>query len=133
MADREKVIKGLECLAQKQAASPNPCRDCGYVRRVNFAYCVIDVAADALELLKEQEPKVLSHDEAIVLPEGTPVWFEESTDTGQTFLSPMICHGNGLYGNRFMQIDAKQLYWGGRRFWTARPTEEQRKAVKWDD
>ncbi len=92
----------------------------------------IEVLEDVRELLKEQEPRVLTHDEAIALPEGTPVWFEESTDAGQTFLGPMICHGNGLYGNRFMQVDAKQLYWRGRRFWNARPTNEQREAVKWE-
>lgn len=129
MADREKVIKGLEHCTT--AETSEDCYGCPY-----DGQCGTDPSAlerDALALLKEQGPKVLTHDEAIVLPEGTPVWFEESTDAGQTFLAPMICHGNGLYGNRYMQVDAKQLYWSGRRFWNARPTDEQRKAVKWDD
>ena len=126
MTDREKVIKGLECCGETMT-----CNQCPYDSEMGG--CFRNLKADALNLLKEQEPRVLTHDEAIALPEGTPVWFEESTDAGQTFLSPMICHGNGLYGNRFMQVDAKQLYWRGRRFWNARPTDEQRKAVKWDE
>lgn len=55
MPDREKVIKGLKCLAQKQEPTSNPCKDCGYINRPNFAICVKDVASDALALLKEQE------------------------------------------------------------------------------
>lgn len=54
MSDMEKVIKGLECLAQKQAPTANPCKDCGYINRPSFAICVKDIASDALELLKEQ-------------------------------------------------------------------------------
>ena len=55
--DREKVIKGLKCLAQKQAPTANPCNGCGYINRPNFAICVKDIASDALELLKEQDAK----------------------------------------------------------------------------
>jgi len=58
MTDIEKVKKGLECLAQKQAPTANPCKDCGYINRPNFAICVKDVASDALELLKEQEAEI---------------------------------------------------------------------------
>lgn len=53
MVDREKVIKGLECLAQAKEPTANPCKSCGYISRPNFAFCVKDVAVDALELLKE--------------------------------------------------------------------------------
>ena len=55
MTDREKVIKGLECLAQKQAPTANSCKDCGYINRPSFAICVKDIASDALALLKEQQ------------------------------------------------------------------------------
>lgn len=54
--DKEKVIRGLWCLAQKQESTANPCKDCGYINRPNFAMCVVDVATDALKLLNEQEP-----------------------------------------------------------------------------
>ena len=55
MIDRDKVIKGLECLTQRKEPTVNPCRDCGYINRPNFAICVKDVASDALVLLKEQD------------------------------------------------------------------------------
>ncbi len=55
MTDREKVKKGLQCLAQKQVPMANPCKDCGYSDRPNYAICVKDISSDALELLKEQE------------------------------------------------------------------------------
>lgn len=54
---REKAIKGLECLAQKCEPTANPCKDCGYISRPNFAICVKDVAADALEVLESKPVK----------------------------------------------------------------------------
>ena len=55
MVDREKVIKGLECIAQKREPTANPCKNCGYSDRLNYAICVKDIASDALALLKEQD------------------------------------------------------------------------------
>lgn len=49
MADREKVIKGLECCAYKKN-----CNECPYFK--GNATCMDDKDKDALELLKEQEP-----------------------------------------------------------------------------
>jgi hypothetical protein len=40
----------------------NPCKDCGYSSRSNFAICVKDIANDALALLKEQETVVRCKD-----------------------------------------------------------------------
>ena len=57
MADIEKVVKGLRCLAQTEEPMANPCAKCDYKDRANFAFCVVDVAKDTLELLKEQQPK----------------------------------------------------------------------------
>ena len=55
MADMKKVKNGLECLARKQKPTANPCKGCGYNDMVNFAFCVVEIASDALELLKEQQ------------------------------------------------------------------------------
>lgn len=55
MIDREKIARGLECLAQKREPTTNPCKDCGYIDRPNYAICVKDIASDALSLLKEQQ------------------------------------------------------------------------------
>ena len=58
MTDRKKIIKGLECIAQKRESTANRCKDCGYSGYLNYTMCgVKDIASDALALLKRQEPK----------------------------------------------------------------------------
>ena len=52
MPDREKVIKGLECLADVHDEN---CVGCGYIGIGIYPVCVREVAKDALALLKEQE------------------------------------------------------------------------------
>lgn len=49
--DREKVIKGLECLITNEV----PCDGCPYNEGENSS-CLRNIANDALELLKEQKP-----------------------------------------------------------------------------
>ena len=58
MIDREKVIKGLECIGGYMHMANNPCTDCEYNECQTYAICVGEVARDALELLKEQEAKM---------------------------------------------------------------------------
>lgn len=56
MTDREKVIKGLECCS---AMSGDECQKCPYgheCRDTDLPYGMPHLAADALALLKEQEP-----------------------------------------------------------------------------
>lgn len=56
MTNREKVIKGLKCCA---AMSGDECRECPYgheCRDTDLPYGMPHLAADALTLLKEQEP-----------------------------------------------------------------------------
>lgn len=52
--DREKVIKGLECM-DKQGQNGIPCSECPY-DNCEFV-CGYVIVHDALELLKEQEAK----------------------------------------------------------------------------
>ena len=54
MADREKVMKGLQCLSSPYAQdmTGRDCENCKY----DNASCFLDITADALALLKEQEP-----------------------------------------------------------------------------
>lgn len=59
MADREKVIKGLEC-CMKWTGEPDTatchCSDCSYTNMdILGQRCLIDLINDALALLKEQE------------------------------------------------------------------------------
>ena len=48
MTDREKTLKGLECLITNEV----PCEGCPYC---GSGYCLRNIAKDAMELLKEQE------------------------------------------------------------------------------
>lgn len=48
MADRENVLKGLECLITNET----PCEGCPYNES---GYCVKNIAKDARELLQEQD------------------------------------------------------------------------------
>ena len=74
---------------------------------------------DALELLKAQEPRVLTLEEA---QHAEVVWVEEMETCN---IYPCIVKNN--------MNDSKLYKYGIQwRVWTSRPTDEQRKAVKWD-
>lgn len=60
MTDREKVIDGLERCAQHSYR----CLDCPY--EYFGVMCTDNLAQDALELLKEQEPKLVRYTESTV-------------------------------------------------------------------
>lgn len=57
MNDLEKVLNGLQCLSGEKEMVENQCAGCGYSDCQTYAICVRQVTTDALELLKEQEPK----------------------------------------------------------------------------
>lgn len=120
MPDREKVIKGLECCS---AMSGDECRRCPYssdCRDEILPVGMVHLANDALELLKEQEPRVLTLEEARTYE---VVWPE---DKGEGELHPLIVQNN--------MNDSKHYKYGIHwRVWSAKPTDEQRKAVKWDE
>lgn len=82
MIDGGKVIKGLECLAQAKEPTANPCKDCGYSDRPNYAICVKDIASDTIDLLKEQEAKN---------GEWITIWREDDPDTS-THARCSICN-----------------------------------------
>ena len=54
MADKEKVIKGLEICANRVPGKYD-CNECPY--EIDGNYCEINLAKDALELLKKQTEK----------------------------------------------------------------------------
>lgn len=56
MADREKVLKGLECCS---GSSHNCVKECPY-DFVNNDNCMGDMARDALELLRDEPSAVLN-------------------------------------------------------------------------
>lgn len=134
MADREKTIRGLEsCVYDMRLMQ---CVNCPY--HTDKSRCLTTLMRDALALLREQEPRVLTveeirsgavevawiedADKAEVIP---GIWFRLSNEGEDEAVDIHI--RDGFVGAR---LEVYGKLW---RSWTSRPTEEQRKAVKWDD
>ena len=115
MPDREKVIEGLEEteIMLIQAV------DRGGEMAVMGAFKCLNHVTDALVLLKEQEPRVLTLEEARTYE---VVWPE---DKGEGKLHPLIVENN-MNDSKYYKYG---VHW---RVWSAKPTDEQRKAVKWN-
>lgn len=135
MSDREKIIKGLECCHVQQNEVPPLCEDCPYMNPMDGTCDALDeLLGDALTLLKAQEPRVMTPEEVMSTgPEdvcGIVEIIEEE-------------HMYGCYMRRYDEGHVEllcdvpnlpeRLRKGCARIWTARPTDDQRKAVKWDD
>lgn len=110
MAELEKVIKGLECCLVGPL-----CSQCPYE---NVCDSLEVIANDALKLLKERLPRVLSLEEANTFE---VVWFE---DRGTNTVFPCLVK-NDLNDSKLYKYGIK---W---RVWSVRPTEEQRAATPW--
>lgn len=137
MPDREKVIKGLEelygFLFREYANIPAEESKIYYERT-----CAIH---DAIALLKEQEPRVMTLSE-IEQSEECIVWFEDDQFNKNTPYNYAVVDGidqkNGWIWLRTVNNTGSQQRrdyenYGKRwRCWTKRPTEDQRKAVKWE-
>lgn len=134
MTKLEKVVKGLEC-CKTGPTFKSDCEDKKCPYRTDHNFCIETLCADALEVLKDQEPWVLTLDEVL---NGDECWFEyRAINFGQ-------------YADCYMHNDSKKaaIFFTGNavthqyeladygktwRCWNTRPTYEQRKAVKWND
>jgi len=140
MIDQEKVIKGLEC--------------CGYIDRPNcadcpedgpgFGYaCRNDLMKKALALLKAQEPRVLTLEEA----RGSlkqPIWKETRSSHKDLYTGWVLVYdiqtGQGITGTRLgMAEPSGRVVWyrledyGAKwRCWDKCPTDEQRRNTPWE-
>lgn len=158
MADvekRRKVIRGLECHATKGFVA---CQDCPYYPDeliyeddddMEGTICEEKLAADALALLREQEPRILSLGEAIEGKNGLeidPYVFVEIKGREDIFIGSVsdISHynypdlsfrvGESFKINRNFpeKIYLNTDYMKTVRCWTHKPSKEQRRAVKWE-
>ena len=146
MADLEKVMKGLRCLSNPYAQDMNgrDCKRCQY----DSASCFLDITADALALLKEQEARVLTTGELFHM-EHQGVYIERRNSQlyatePAIVLRTLVCEPS-FGGAKYILMRENKLNeprWAcdynkdrsnGWRCWTSKPTEEQRKAVKWDE
>ena len=141
MTDREKVIRGLECCA---AMSGDECRECPYSKEcldADLPYGMPHLAADALALLKAQEPRVMALEDVRELHANDVVWLE---DIDKDIVIPGICCGVKKVCTDFTQFLTRDPirpyvflihneYGQRKRCWTSRPTDAQREAASWSD
>lgn len=142
-------MKGLKCCsgANRVCMYVQTANECPYAELIEEDWyggdsnveCTKALAADALELLKGQEPRVMTLDEAAAAQE---VWVEAwlsvpkkyvimvtslyLTDDCKNFELELL----GIGKKAFMLAEDYGHTW---RCWSAKPTDDQRKAVKWDD
>lgn len=134
MNDREKVLKGLDAL--HKAMMQNQCYACSHEFIEVVKEFGTDIINDALELFKEQEPRVLTLKEVqndcpdFVYLEIASGWIECCVkDEGESTKDV----GYFVYGFGEYFIEAWKKYGATWRCWDNRPTDEQRKAVKWEN
>lgn len=132
MTELEKVMKELSWLLSSFPLQKSPIDAADRMCNAINMYC-----NDALALLKRQEPRVLTLEETIALC-GEPVWVEENTLHGAYGAWGVV---KGLHEQyKAVNIGGVRFgYWARAKYnitwrcWTARPSDGQRKAVKWDE
>ena len=143
MADLQKTIKGLECCSLE----PERLKDCRYRgcpysdlegkgEFENFD-CVAALSRDALSLLKAQEPRIMTVEEAAKnaysyfhTPDSVkPVFvqFRDKTYSDEAMTPPW----RGGVNQRAL-LKEPDRYGKDFVFWTDRPSPEQMKVVEWD-
>lgn len=140
----EKVIQGLEiCKADLWSRDTCKITGCPYADipdgTMEYKSCQIKLMDDALSLLKAQEPRVMTLEEAIetVSKEGGFVWIEQKThplDVSHLCPSKNIwnCSSRRFvdYGKEFIpKKNSVRFMW---RCWSSWPTDAQMKEVQWN-
>lgn len=137
MADLQKTIKGLRCHSEpKFGPDEYFCETCPY----DEATCGLDVPNDALSLLKAQQARLMTAEE-LENALDTVVWIEtkdlQENSSSQYALLESYSRKYGYFYLLHLRKEHPSVYpytninktW---RPWNIRPTDEQRKAVKWD-
>lgn len=129
MPNWEKVIKGMECCGYRRFM--DKCDECPY----DGKECFQRLKDDALELLKAQEPRVMTVGDLY----GQDMGYYERKD--EELVWPVLiarggpdCDGTvGIVRKDAFEIKADcDLINQTWRLWTAYPTAAQREAVKWE-
>lgn len=131
MPELNKVIYSIErCICHV----PDACQDCAYDAGHPYNECVELLLRDAHELLKAQEPRVMTLKEII---SAECVWIEYATSGNVVIALPwdieLTDDTYNFIGMPNCFVEFRSLYGEEWRCWTGRPTDEQRKAAKWDE
>lgn len=130
MVDREKVIRELEDCSSREAWK---CSTCKWYDENSGEYFT-KLAADALSLLKAQEPRVMTLEEMKAIPYDADIWIETEYYVGKITIFAATINTKGLRGvmvyasHKTYDYEGYNKLW---RCWTSRPTDEQRKATPW--
>lgn len=146
--DSEKVIKALECRKNADKRCENPCEDtglCHYATAVRgldgeiykpFICDMERICADALAMLKEQEPRVLTLDEAVDGNQCYYVEFRYHLDCGWVKCDFDKMYLNGEVAMLFLRdktfYQQREHYGKLWRLWNKQPTYEQKMETKWE-
>lgn len=133
MADREKVIRGLEACS----GGIGSCDNCPYAYKGSMMCNRSSLMRDALALLKEQEARVMTKSEAISYPEKQNAFsdsdkaplYVEYKKPQPYFVKWVKADSVYFWMNDIeLSLDYGKEY----RFWTSRPTPEQMRDTKWE-
>lgn len=114
---REKVIKGLKKMNKNSGCIvvyDKDCKTCPY-ERVKGKGCCSQIIDDAIALLKAQEPRVMTLEEAL-----NSLVIEYRSGKLREVGKHVFTEGAEYYG----------IIW---RVWDKMPTDEQREKEPWDD
>jgi hypothetical protein len=143
MTELEKAIKGMElCLTPVDYYEDGTavCHDeCPYFRDYAMGDCLRAMCRDALALMKAQEPRVETWEEAQANVQGGPFIIFEVRDSTGSEVDFGVLEGDYYEmseGSVLTVVDfgmMKDDYGKRFRLWTSRPTDEQREAEVWND
>lgn len=130
MIDREKVIKGFEICYY----TISKCENCPYHNLPDGQLCTDRLLRDVLTILKEQEPRVMVPTE-VYTADFVYVEFDGVITPALRTSKEREGHRESYFatqqlGGEWMRWDDYGITW---RCWTSRPTDEQKKAVKWNE
>lgn len=133
MTEREKVIKGIGICVVLHSN----CNGCPYNEDKEFE-CINRLREDALALLKAQEPRVMTLQEALGAEVNVDQCWLEVKGIKQIYLADaVVCpeHTERADIQRWgasdcqLPLDLYGAYW---RMWDRKPTKEQREATPWE-
>jgi len=132
MSEREKAIRGLEAHANPKTCETCAGEDCPYFNTGNSytgVTCSSFLAADALALLKEQEPRVMMKEEIVLCTDW--VWCEYKSGYQGWYKMEEYVTDYGLIRWEDTTADIVDDYGFRWRAWTSRPKPEQVRETPW--
>ena len=130
MTDREKVIELLKEIAEYFRGCRN---NASFASKAeNHFWELQNAAREAAELLKAQEPRVMTLKEIV---SAECVWIEYATSGNIIIALPwdieLTDDTYNFIGMPNCFVEFRSLYGKEWRCWTARPTDEQRRETPW--